>query len=157
MTTAHREILVCDTSFLGVASRPRTNANVALDWPPDAVSRINSATLAISVVTEAEIRAGWITANWGERRIAEHAQALASLLRFPLDDGIVERWADLAAARKARGRPGISDNDLWIAATAVERGCPLVSCDHHHGRDMPLLAAGLEVIFLPPSPVGGGS
>lgn len=98
---------------------------------------------------------GWIAAGLGEQRRAESARALESCLRFPLDQGIVERWAELAAARKARGKAGVSDNDLWIAATAIERGCALVSCDMDHGRDMPVLTSDLEVIYLPLHPPRG--
>ncbi|MEA2222594.1 MAG: hypothetical protein QOH83_970 [Solirubrobacteraceae bacterium] len=43
---------------------------------------------------------------------------------------IVDCCADLRATCR-RGGVTVPDNDIWIAATAISRGCPLVSCDGH--------------------------
>lgn len=153
MTSPLPEVLVCDTSYLGAAFRVRARSDLALT--DDRLARINAATLAISVFTEAEVRMGWRYAKWGETRIAASSHALAAYVRLPLDEGVLDLWAELAAARKSRGKGGLSDNDLWIAATALGRGYPLVSCDADHGRDLPEIASGLEVIYLPPDALAG--
>ncbi len=51
-----------------------------------------------------------------------------------------------AAGRGARSDGiAISDNDLWIAATASTSRSPLVTCDRDHVRIAPEL--GVEVLF----------
>ena len=59
----------------------------------------------------------------------------------------VSRWASELRVETA-GLAQTGDNDLWIAATAISRGLPLVSCDGDFMRiavDHPL-----EHIYLPP-------
>jgi len=47
----------------------------------------------------------------------------------PLDEPVVAEYVKLHAwSLKGHATP---HNDLWIAATAVARGIPLVSCDRH--------------------------
>jgi predicted nucleic acid-binding protein len=50
-------------------------------------------------------------------------------------------------AAKARG-VAVSDNELWIAATAVGRRQALVTCDRDHVRLAPELP--IEVLFFAP-------
>jgi predicted nucleic acid-binding protein len=66
-----------------------------------------------------------------------------------LHDQIVTEWARL---RNASNRLGfkVSDNDLWIAATASSYDAPLVTCDRDQQRIESLLP---EVIYLPRDPV----
>lgn len=74
---------------------------------------------------------------------------LAAFLQIPLDEGIIDVYAELHAwATKGNPTP---HNDLWIAATALSRRIPLVSCD----RDFDRIAGEgftLEHIYLPPRP-----
>ena len=51
------------------------------------------------------------------------------------------------AAARAKG-VALSDNDLWIAATASSPGCALVTCDRDHERIAPEMP--VEVVFLAP-------
>ena len=46
------------------------------------------------------------------------------------DEGSPDRYARIAAALRAKGRP-IPTNDVWIAAHAMETGADLVSADGH--------------------------
>jgi predicted nucleic acid-binding protein len=48
------------------------------------------------------------------------------------DVAIVDCCADLRATCRRSGVT-VPDNDIWIAATAISRGWPLVSCDAHFG------------------------
>lgn len=65
-----------------------------------------------------------------------------SLNRFLEEDGvfcqpvtrsIAERYGHIKAALKKRGTP-IPENDIWIAATALETGARLLSYDAHFNQ-----------------------
>lgn len=48
----------------------------------------------------------------------------------PVTHSISERWGYVKAALAQKGTP-IPENDIWIAATALETGARLISYDHH--------------------------
>lgn len=48
----------------------------------------------------------------------------------PVTHSIAERWGYVTAALAQKGTP-IPENDIWIAATALETGARLVSYDNH--------------------------
>jgi len=48
----------------------------------------------------------------------------------PVTQSIAERWGYVKATLAQNGTP-IPENDIWIAATALETGTRLVSYDHH--------------------------
>src|SRR5919199_1377557 len=123
------EVLLCDTSYLGNVAAGERRPELVTDWPPDIVSRIRQAILAISVITIAEQRSGELTAKWGDRKVQEAARRRRAFLWLPIDDQIVERWALLDSECRRRGLTGPDDNDIWIAATAIERDLVLVTCD----------------------------
>jgi tRNA(fMet)-specific endonuclease VapC len=103
--------------------------------------------LAISVVTVAEIRAGYVGAGWGSRRVAEAEREVAEFAPLMIDDSHLNEWARLWVGARSRG-VALSDNDLWIAATASARRQVLVTCDRDHVRIAPVLSA--EVLYLQP-------
>jgi predicted nucleic acid-binding protein len=141
------ETLICDTSFIGhLRGRLQAPERYA-HWDAAAVDRVEAAALAISVVTIAEVRAGYRHVGWGGRRVVEAERSLAAYLPIFIDDPHLNEWARLSAAARARG-VAISDNDLWIAATASVRESTLVTCDRDHlriARDLPV-----EVVYLQP-------
>lgn len=51
----------------------------------------------------------------------------------PVTRGIAERYGYVRAALRTRGTP-IPENDIWIAATALETGCRLLSYDGHFDK-----------------------
>lgn len=51
----------------------------------------------------------------------------------PVTRGIAERYGYVKAALKTRGTP-IPENDIWIAATALETGSRLLSYDGHFDK-----------------------
>lgn len=143
------EWLVCDTSFVSHVRALRIRPERYSHWDPDDLIRVEQAVLAISVVTLAEARFGYLNAGWADAKIAEEERRLASYLQIPLDYPDLDEWARLRDAARRQGI-AISDNDLWIAATACTRGHPLVTCDQDQHR----LAADLPVpvvYFAPPS------
>ncbi len=48
----------------------------------------------------------------------------------PVGEVTADRYARIAAALRAKGRP-IPTNDVWIAAHAMETGADLISADRH--------------------------
>ena len=51
----------------------------------------------------------------------------------PITRSIAERYGYVKAALKTKGTP-IPENDIWIAATALETGCRLLSYDGHFDK-----------------------
>jgi predicted nucleic acid-binding protein len=126
------ETILCDTSFVSVvqsSAHPRNAASIAA-WPTDTKDRLNVAILGISVITLAELRDGHIYARWGAERRTRAEKLIASYLLTPLDMATVDCCARVRAACRSDGIT-VPDNDIWIAATAITRDWPLVSCDGH--------------------------
>jgi len=55
-------------------------------------------------------------------------EAVASVL--PVSAATAERYGIIKAALRAKGRP-FPENDIWIAAVAVQHGLPVASRDEH--------------------------
>lgn len=141
------ETLICDTSFVRHVSRWLQAPARYEHWDVAMVARVESALLAISVVTIAEVRFGQLRGGWGARKIVESERDLARFLPLTIDDSQLHEWARLRDAAMAKG-VAISDNDLWIAATASVRESGLVTCDRDHVRiagDLPV-----DVVYLQP-------
>jgi predicted nucleic acid-binding protein len=142
-----RETLICDTSFVSNLLRLDESPERYAHWDRGVIDRVESELLAISVVTIAEVRAGYANAGWGPRRVARADRRLAEYLPLLIEDPHLNEWARLSAAARASG-VALSDNDLWIAATASVRSSVLVTCDRDHVRIAPEL--GGEVLYLQP-------
>lgn len=143
------ELLLCDTSFVAHAGARRSRPERYTHWDPEMLQRIESAILAISVITLGEARFGYRNAKWGRTRIEAEERRLASFLQIPLDIPDLDEWARLKDLCKLDGI-AISDNDLWIAATAATRGHALLTCDRDQQRLAPHLP--VEALYLPPKP-----
>jgi predicted nucleic acid-binding protein len=96
--------------------------------------RIDEAALpdeaAVSVVTLAELQAGVLRAHDSEargRRMATLGR-VASMKVFPIDEDVASEWARLRVHLAEQGRH-VNVNDLWIAASAVANGLPIVTQD----------------------------
>jgi predicted nucleic acid-binding protein len=141
------ERLLCDTSFVGHLRAQRARPERYQHWDHSTLTRIDNAILAISVVTLAEARFGYLKAEWGQAKISEEESRLASFVQVPLDFPDLDEWARLRVYAKNEGVV-LADNDLWIAATASTREFPLVTCD----LDQQRIEGGMatEVIYLPP-------
>lgn len=86
--------------------------------------------LAVSVVTIAELQVGILTAKDATIK-SKRLKTYRSALRFnpvDIDQQIAEDWATLRVILRESGR-SVSVNDLWIAATALALGVPLVTQD----------------------------
>lgn len=139
------ERLLCDTSFVGASAKRSAQPDRFSHWPKQPLDRIDAAILAISVITLAEARYGYLNAGWGAARVEREEHRLAGFLQIPLDLTIVDEWARLKVLSRQNGW-NVADNDLWIAATASARRHALVTCDADQARiDDP----ALEVVHLP--------
>lgn len=138
--------LICDTSFVGhLTRRGRVRADYE-GW--DAViDRVEAGDPAVSVVTLAETRSGYLNAGWGQSRMAQAERRLGRFRLIPVQRSHVHEWARLCVAARAHGI-ALSDNDLWVAATANISGHDLVTCDRDHVRIAPELT--IEVLYLQP-------
>jgi tRNA(fMet)-specific endonuclease VapC len=98
-------------------------------------------TLALSFMTVAELYQWALVRQWGERQLARLNAQLAAYVIVPYDKELCWQWATICAERQRLGHP-ISVQDAWIAATAVQHGCPLVT----HNRNDFAHITGLVVI-----------
>ena len=87
--------------------------------------RVDASAVALSVVTEMEIRYG-LARNPG-LRIADLIEAfLAGITILPLDSEVARRYAGVRADLEAKGTP-IGPLDLMIGAHALSIGATLVT------------------------------
>jgi len=89
------------------------------------------AVTAVSIITVAELRIGVLTADdptVRSARLATLESATRHHLPLPVDEPVVERFADLVASLKQAGKnPRVMDT--LIAATALAHGAVVVSQD----------------------------
>ncbi len=121
------ERLTFDTSFLIDFQRERTRAE---DGPAHAFLRANKeAVLCLSSVALGEFAEGFATADHPLVDLVRTAHELV-----PVDEAIALEYGRLTRRLRSEGRL-IGTNDLWIAATALRHGLPLVADNaRHFGR-----------------------
>lgn len=88
------------------------------------------AGVSLSVVTLAELTAGVLAAADTQTRTRRMAtlDGVADIEVLPIDEPAAVAWARLRVFLAENGRR-VNVNDLWIAATAVSRGIPVVTQD----------------------------
>ncbi len=93
-------------------------------------SSIEGKVPAISFITHAEALEGAYQASWPEKKIVAYEAHLRShYVLLPVDRELTVRWARTVAECRGKGVELGSDNDWWIAATALRYGVPLVTND----------------------------
>lgn len=94
----------------------------------------DAGVIYVPFVVIAELRAGFRAGNQTQRNAAvlDGFLALAKVEVLWADGRTVDLWATLAADLRRAGRP-IPQNDLWIAALAVQSDLPLFTRDAHFG------------------------
>ena len=118
---------VFDTNVLSELMRPAPNTAIT-SW----VAEQTTSTLYLTAVSEAELRYGLAIMPPGRRRDGL-AQGLERMLRtgvanriLPFDSSAAYTYAEIAAARRALGRP-IPEADCQIAAIARSRDMAVVT------------------------------
>ena len=115
--------LVLDTSAY---SRLRSGDARVLD-------RVAAATLVLlPAIVLGELEAGFALGA----RAVENRRSLAELLAepfvqvLPIDAPVASRYGAIFAQLRRAGTP-VPTNDIWIAATAIDRGASLLTFDDH--------------------------
>jgi tRNA(fMet)-specific endonuclease VapC len=92
-------------------------------------AHLEGCLLALSFMTVAELYEGAFRASWGPKKRQVLEEVLKTYLIIPFAASLSIRWAQVRVARKSRP---ISCSDAWIAATALELDCALVT---HNSMD----------------------
>ncbi len=89
---------------------------------------------AISAVTVAELHVGVLAARDVDTRARRLAtlEATADIQVLGVDESVAATWARLRVHLAESGRR-LNVNDLWIAATALAHGLPVVTQDDDFG------------------------
>jgi tRNA(fMet)-specific endonuclease VapC len=127
--------LLLDTNIVSYLIK---NHSLAERYRPTLAGHI----LAISFMTVAELYEGAFRANWGDKKRRLLEAALRAYLVIPSSAGVCRRWGEVRAGRR---RQPISAQDAWIAATALEYNCSLVTHDRDDFSDI----ASLSVLSAP--------
>jgi predicted nucleic acid-binding protein len=134
-------VIVLDTNVLSETLRPQPSAKV-LAW----LTAQPAAALFTTTITRGEILYGVRLLPKGRRRDALHDAVTAifdedfASRTLHFDNHAADTYADIAAARKTKGRP-ISQFDAMIAAIAHSRGAALAM---RNTRDF--VDCGIEII-----------
>ena len=120
-------MILLDTNVISELMRAAPSQAV-LDW----FGAHEAADLFLSAVTEAELRTGIAILPEGQRRDRLQS-ALDGMIAedfpdrvLPFDSAAARAYADIAARRRAAGRP-IAEADCQIAAIAMAAGAPVAT------------------------------
>ena len=134
-------MVVLDTNVVSELMRPAPDPTVEA-W----VAGPAAATLFCSAVGEAELLYGVAIMSAGQRRDAL-ASEIEAMLRedfagrvLPFDSEAARAYAEIAAARRADGRP-VSQADVQIASIACSRGMAVATRNVRDFADM-----GIDII-----------
>lgn len=136
---AGHNVVVVDTDvFSGVYIDPHRLEARGYPVPAWRASLAGKRVL-ISFQTRAEVLAGFRSGNWGGGRVAAATARMNSVRTIPVDEQVIEAWADLTSSCKRVGHAlhqPIHAADRWVAAAAIAKDLPLKSGDGIY-RDAP--------------------
>lgn len=111
-----------------------TNIVIAyLDNASEIRRRSTGVDLFLSVIVVGELYHGALNSSDKARNLTLLRNYLAYQLSVPCDGITAERFGIIAADLQRRGQP-IPDNDIWIAAQAIQYDLTLVTRDAHFER-----------------------
>ena len=84
---------------------------------------------AISCITAGELRYGAYNSGKVQFNLDRLDEILRDIEVLPCDEETAQIYAQCKIALKRKGRP-INENDIWIAATAIQQDLSLVSRDN---------------------------
>jgi predicted nucleic acid-binding protein len=128
--------IVVDTGVFSASLSRRRRPALAAQ-----VGLMTANQLFLAAVTVSELRYGALVAEWGESRRGRLEDSIRATTVVPVSDTLLTRAAELRYACRLAGHP-LADrahaNDLWIAASAVHIGAPLLTADRVF-EDIPTL------------------
>jgi tRNA(fMet)-specific endonuclease VapC len=119
--------LVVDTGVFSAALSMRRRSQLDRH-----VRRLVGNQLFLAAVSVAELRYGALVAGWAPDRRHRLDQVVAATTVIPVTDALLTTAAELRYECRQLGHPlenRVHANDLWIAASAVHLGLPLITAD----------------------------
>jgi tRNA(fMet)-specific endonuclease VapC len=111
--------MICDSTFFVALDRERRRKQ---EGPAHSFLRAHAAEeVAMSVITRGELARGFL-------RRTDWESFCAGFTVHPLDENVLWKAAEIFQDLRKRGEP-TGENDLWIAATALVVGEPLVTAN----------------------------
>ena len=108
-----------------------TNIAIAFLIADESLQRPDaSAQLYISCTAIGELFYGALNSNQIDENIQRLADFIRDAVSVPCDDDTARIYGEIKTALRIKGRP-IPDNDIWIAAVAMQHSLSLVSRDEH--------------------------
>lgn len=92
------------------------------------IEAVGGHQLIISFMSRAELLLWPVANNWGEARRTSLQQHMDLYLAVYPDERTCAIWANIVSQCRRAGHP-IQTADAWIASTARQWGCPLVTTD----------------------------
>lgn len=89
--------------------------------------------LFISLIVLGELYKGVLKSTSPERNLSALETFLQSVAVLSPDTATAVQYAKIAVSLERKGTP-IPENDIWIAAMAIECGMPLATRDAHFGN-----------------------
>ncbi len=115
-------VLLVDTNVVSILfNRRHSLRNVCVDT-------VAGSQLLISFMTRSELLLWPIANNWGETRSTALQHHMGLYLTVYPDEGTCAIWAEIIDQCQRIGRR-IQTADAWIASTARQWDCPLVTTD----------------------------
>lgn len=102
---------------------------IARHRPPEVAQRFASlevGQVGMSVVTYGELHSGAMKSQQREQALAKLTQLLEFIPVMPMSEAVGIRYGEIRSYLELAGTP-IGNNDLWIAAHAVDLGITLVT------------------------------
>jgi predicted nucleic acid-binding protein len=120
--------IVVDTGVFSASlsrrRRPRFEAQIGL---------MAGHQVFLAAITVSELRYRALVAGWGEARRNRLDESIQATTVVPVSDRFLSTLAELRFACRGAGHP-LHDrahaNDLWIAASALHIGAPLLTADN---------------------------
>jgi tRNA(fMet)-specific endonuclease VapC len=111
--------MICDSTFFVALDRERRRRE---EGPAHSFLRAHAAEeIAMSVITRGELARGFL-------RRTDWESFCAGFTVHPVDENVLWKAAEVFQDLRKRGEP-TGENDLWIAATALVVGEPLVTAN----------------------------
>jgi tRNA(fMet)-specific endonuclease VapC len=122
--------VLLDTDVFSFLMRPHDTRSAIY------AKRVAGKLIAVSFVTVGELLFGAKKRKWGATKVAELERRLRGAVIVPYDRALCDTYGRLKAETRAKGIT-VTDNDMWIAASAVRHNIPLVSHNRRHFECIP--------------------